>query len=101
MIVEDHLWRMVPMLDKLLELARTRGFITYDEILALFPEPESAIEDLDQLYASLGAEGIEVKETPGDGALSPLTPHTDEDSHTLPDLTDVALDDPVRMYLQE
>ena len=90
------------MLDKLLELARRRGFITDDEILALFPEPERAIEDLDQLYAALGAEGITVIETPVDSAsLSSLTPHADEESHTMPDLNDVALDDPVRMYLQE
>ena len=90
------------MLDKLLELAHERGFITYDEILALFPEPERAIEDLDQLYAALGAEGIAVIETPVDAAsLPPLTPHANEDSHATPDLGDVALDDPVRMYLQE
>lgn len=90
------------MLDKLLELARRRGFITDDEILALFPEPERAIEDLDQLYAALGAEGITVIETPVDSATLPsLTPHADEESHAMPDLNDVALDDPVRMYLQE
>ncbi len=90
------------MLDKLLELAHERGFITYDEILALFPEPERAIEDLDQLYAALGAEGIAVIETPVDTAsLPPLTPHADDEPHAAPDLADVALDDPVRMYLQE
>src|SRR5215217_2814941 len=90
------------MLDKLLELARRRGFITDDEILALFPEPERAIEDLDQLYAALGAEGITVIETPVDSATLPsLTPHADEESHAMPDLNDVALDVPVRMYLQE
>jgi len=90
------------MLDKLLELARRRGFITDDEILALFPEPERAIEDLDQLYAALGAEGITVIETPVDSATLPsLTPHADEETHSMPDLNDVALDDPVRMYLQE
>ena len=90
------------MLDKLLELARRRGFITDDEILALCPEPERAIEDLDQLYAALGAEGITVIETPVDSAsLPPLTPHTDEDAPAAPDLNDGALDDPVRMYLQE
>ncbi len=90
------------MLDKLLELARDRGFITYDEILALCPEPERAIEDLDQLYAALGAEGIAVIETPADAATLPLiAPHTEDEPHGAPELGDVALDDPVRMYLQE
>jgi hypothetical protein len=48
------------MLDKLLELGRDRGFITCDEILASVPEPERNVEDIDQLYATLGAEGIAV-----------------------------------------
>ena len=90
------------MLDKLLELARDRGFVTYDEILVLLPQPERAVEDLDQLYAALGAAGIAVIETPADATtLPPLTPHADEESHAMSDLADVALDDPVRMYLQE
>ncbi|MBA3945762.1 MAG: sigma-70 family RNA polymerase sigma factor [Herpetosiphonaceae bacterium] len=93
------------MLDKLLELARGRGFITYDEILALVPEPERVIQDLDQLYAALGAEGIAVIETPvevvvADVALAEHEPHV-ETVAPLPDLADIALDDPVRMYLQE
>jgi len=90
------------MLDKLLELARDRGFITYDEILALCPEPERSVEDLDQLYAALGAEGIAVIETPADAAILPLiAPQTEDEPHGAPELGDVALDDPVRMYLQE
>jgi RNA polymerase primary sigma factor len=91
------------MLDKLLELAQGRGFITYDEILAHLPEPERAVEDIDQLYAALGAEGIAVIEPPADTASpAPLTPRAeDETPAPVPDLVDVALDDPVRMYLQE
>ncbi len=90
------------MLDKLLELAQGRGFITYDEILAHLPEPERAVEDLDQLYAALGAHGIAVIEPPADAASPPpLTPQTEDETPPVPDLVDVALDDPVRMYLQE
>jgi RNA polymerase primary sigma factor len=93
---------MVLMLDKLLELGHERGFITYDEIQASFPQPERAVEDLDQLYAALGAEGIVVIETPGGTAsLPPVKPRAEEDSHAAADLAEVALDDPVRMYLQE
>ncbi len=90
------------MLDKLLELGHERGFITYDEIQASFPQPERAVEDLDQLYAALGAEGIVVIETPGGTAsLPPLKSRAEEDSPAAADLAEVALDDPVRMYLQE
>ena len=90
------------MLDKLLELARERGFITYDEILMLCPEPERSVEDLDQLYAALGAEGIAVIETPADPAtLPPLALQTEDEPNSVADLAEVTLDDPVRMYLQE
>ena len=90
------------MLDKLLELARERGFITYDEILKLCPEPERSVEDLDQLYAALGAEGIAVIETPADPVTLPaLALQTEDEPHSVADLGEVALDDPVRMYLQE
>jgi RNA polymerase primary sigma factor len=101
------------MLDKLLELARDRGFVTNDEILALLPTPEDDVAALDQLYAALDTKGIEVKETTIDEATipvmlmpplpprTPLTPHTDDDPPNPNELTDVALDDPVRMYLQE
>jgi len=90
------------MLDKLLELAHDRGFITHEEVLATLPEQERASEDLDQLYAALGAEGIAVIVTQRTAASpAPLTPHADDESASTPELVDVSLDDPVRMYLQE
>ncbi len=108
------------MLDKLLELARDRGFVMYDEILALLPNPIDNVAELDQLQAVLHARGIDVKETPVDAPtipamrvptlpplpplppLSALTPHNDDEPVTAQEqLADVALDDPVRMYLQE
>jgi RNA polymerase primary sigma factor len=94
------------MLDKLLELGRDRGFITCDEILASVPEPERNVEDIDQLYAALGAEGIAVV----DPSANPTQPHTatgsafqlEEDTVVqIAELVETTVDDPVRMYLQE
>ncbi len=93
------------MLDKLLELGRDRGFITCDEILASVPEPERNVEDIDQLYATLGAEGIAVI----DSSASPTHPHThpgsgfhfEEAAQTSHEVAETTIDDPVRMYLQE
>jgi len=90
------------MLDKLLEMAKRRGFVTDEEILVVFPEPELAIEDLDQLYATLGTEGIKIIETQVDSnSLPPLTPHAGDETPATAEPNDVAMDDPVRMYLQE
>ena len=88
------------MLEQLLEVARTQGYLTYSDILEALPQPELHIADVDQLYAALHAEGIRVVETPAE--IGELQPSIDDEIFAdLPDLTDIALDDPVRMYLQE
>ncbi len=99
-IVEQTQQAWAQTLEYLLEIGRTRGFLTYNEILEALPQPEHHIADVDQLYASLQAEGIRVVETPLDIHDNGST-GDDELLVDMPDLTDVALDDPVRMYLQE
>ena len=49
-------------LEQLLKKGRSRGFITYSEILYSFPKIEKNIEKLEDLYKTLEREGIEVKE---------------------------------------
>ena len=88
------------MLEHLLDLARMQGYLTYGDILAVVPQPEQHVVDVDQLYAALQAEGVRVIETPA--ALSDPHPSIEDELFTeLPDLADIALDDPVRMYLHE
>src|SRR4029453_16435417 len=80
------------MLEQLLDVARTQGYLTYSDILEALPQPEHHVADVDQLYAALQAEGTRVVESPAeitDGAHS-----EDELLAELPDLTDIALDDP-------
>jgi RNA polymerase primary sigma factor len=88
------------MLEQLLDVARTQGYLTYSDILEAFPQPEHHVADVDQLYATLQIEGIRVVETPAEIG-EPQPSIEDELFAELPDLTDIALDDPVRMYLQE
>jgi RNA polymerase primary sigma factor len=89
-------------IEQMLRLGRARGYLTYADIVECCPQPELQIADIDQLYAVLHAEGIQVAEriedaeAPADG-----TTLEDESLPELPDLADVSLDDPVRMYLQE
>jgi RNA polymerase primary sigma factor len=90
------------MMEQLLEMARTQGYLTYSDILGTCPQPELHVIDIDQLYAELQAEGIRVVESSND--LDTQNSSLDNDEDVLaefPDLTDIALDDPVRMYLQE
>jgi RNA polymerase primary sigma factor len=88
------------MLEQLLEVARTQGYLTYSDILEALPQPEKHVADVDQLYAALQAEGIRVVESAAEMS-EPQPTADDEVLGELPDLTDIALDDPVRMYLQE
>jgi RNA polymerase primary sigma factor len=88
------------MMEQLLEVARTQGFLTYSDILDAFPQPELRVAEIDQLYAELQSEGIKVVES----SAEVDTNHNGSEDDVLsefPDLTDIALDDPVRMYLQE
>jgi RNA polymerase primary sigma factor len=88
------------MSEQLLEMARGRGYLTYGDILEAYPQPELQVAEVDQLYATLQREGIKVVESAAELEQSAAQP--DEESlNELPDFTDIAFDDPVRMYLQE
>jgi RNA polymerase primary sigma factor len=90
------------MMEQLLEIARTQGYLTYGDILGACPQPELHVIDIDHLYAELQAEGIRVVESANDLDTPQNALDNDEDVLAeFPDLTDIALDDPVRMYLQE
>jgi len=87
------------MMERLLEMARARGYLTYNDILEAFPQPELYVAEVDQLYATMQAEGLKVVES---AAELEVNQPSDEDALAeLPDLADIAFDDPVRMYLQE
>jgi len=48
----------VSPLARLFQLARQKGCLTYDEILAEFPQPDQSLEQLDRLFGALIAAGI-------------------------------------------
>lgn len=90
----------VDAMDALIQKGREQGFISQEEILAKFPEVEDNIEKLDDLYATLSEQGIEVVDSKekiwGEG-------HDSEESDletALDDISELA-DDSVRMYLRE
>ncbi|WP_110517261.1 RNA polymerase sigma factor RpoD [Herpetosiphon llansteffanensis] len=95
------------MIDKLLELAaKNQNRIKREDILSVLPEPETNIEALESLYEQIEEAGIEVIDADEAPNVAELDLDLDLDSDheldgALPDLSDIALDDPVRMYLQE
>ncbi len=95
--------RVGPMMEQLLEVGRAQGYLTYSDILENVPQPEMHVGAIDQLYTELQSEGIRVVESTADLENGESEVESDEDDTLadMPDLTDIALDDPVRMYLQE
>ena len=85
--------------DALVAKGREQGFVTQDEILGKFPEVEDNIEKLDELYATLTEQGIEVM----DNREKMIWGEEEEDglgTETFDDISELA-DDSVRMYLRE
>ena len=55
---------------KLIELGRKKTFVTYDDILLLFPEAEQDVDRLEAAFSALVSAGIPYIEDPGVGAPS-------------------------------
>ncbi|MBI4100689.1 RNA polymerase sigma factor RpoD [Candidatus Microgenomates bacterium] len=88
---------------QLLTKAKKRGYITQDEILAVYPQAEKHIVEIDLLYDRLLRDGIDIFESvsePAEGKaeISKLEKELD-DLVTLDQ--GIASNDPVRMYLKE
>ncbi|MBI2598853.1 RNA polymerase sigma factor RpoD [Candidatus Curtissbacteria bacterium] len=90
-------------LRKLTRRGREQGFVTQEEILAIFPEPENHINEVDDLYFKFLEEGIDVFDTTEVDVSDVGKPITEleKELEGLATLEEGYLSDPVRMYLRE
>lgn len=89
---------------EIIKKARDQGFLTQEEILEIFPDAESRINELDDLYDQLLSEGIDVFEsvTSEDGELGETSKDKlDKEIEMLTRLEGIESTDPVRQYLRE
>ena len=93
---------------KLLQLGKSRGYITYDELNIVFPASKTSIEAIEGALAIISDEGINLLEEDVDD--EDLNKNTDteenkkseEDSSSDTPIAEASRsDDPVRMYLKE
>jgi RNA polymerase primary sigma factor len=75
--------------------ASRKGYLTPEEILAIYPEPEKNLDKIEQLLG-LGIEVSEKKEVKSEHELE-----TEAIQKQLPEIKGVGVDDTVRMYLRE
>lgn len=88
---------------KLWEKGKKYGFVTYDEILRVFPDAEKRIPELDFFFAKLIDLGVDVFETTLEEVSQGAKTATDleKELEVLSKLEEGAVTDPVRMYLKE
>ncbi len=88
-------------IDKLFAKAKAQGYITQDDILATFIEPEDYIQELDDFYGQIIAHDIDVFESVSEDPKKDADDSLTQELETLSTLTDRSVADPVRMYLKE
>lgn len=90
--------------EELIKKGKEKGFLSQDDILSVFPEAESNLEQLEELYIVLFDEGIAVIER---GKPRPTAPEEEEEPEPSAaekedmDLSAIGIDDTVSLYLKE
>jgi RNA polymerase primary sigma factor len=89
----------------LLDETDEQGYVTLDQILEVFPEAEDDLAQLEDLFAYLYAEGIEVRDSEEKAeakrAKTEEEPGEDGDGDVDFDLSGIAADDAISLYFKE
>ena len=88
---------ITPVVQALIDLGRKQGYVTNDDILKQFPDAEQSLDQVEELYEVLSAQGIEIVEAPGDVVPEAAAPEVEAPVVT----TEAPADDPVRRYLNQ
>ncbi|MDR3792714.1 MAG: RNA polymerase sigma factor RpoD [Terracidiphilus sp.] len=88
-------------IDGLIEVGKEKGYLTYGDVNDMLPEDINSADDLDDLITTIGTQGIDLLDSPGQHDKE-FEAEEGEDVEL--DLTPGTLEktnDPVRMYLRE
>jgi RNA polymerase primary sigma factor len=92
-------------IERLLDLGRSQGYVTYDDVMEAVPEAELHIEQLEDALATLIEMGIEISDTelepPEAEEREPKEAGTVEKTAADIDLTAIDIDDSISLYLKE
>ena len=88
-------------LEYLLNLGRTKGFVSYDDVLRVMPEAESDMEQLEDVFAALFEQGIEVGRTREDAEEEAAKEKNESEEPQNFDLSQIEIDDSISLYLKE
>jgi RNA polymerase primary sigma factor len=94
-------------LSHLLGLGRTQGYVSYDDVLRVMPEVENNLEQLEDTFAALFEQGIEVgqaRDTEDIDDAEIEKELEEEENNAEPDafdLSQIEIDDSISLYLKE
>ena len=98
--------REISPIERLLELGRRQGYVTYDDVMEAVPEAELNIAQLEDALASLIDLGIEISDA--EVEEPPKVEEKDESEAAAPlgtpedvDLSAIDIDDSISLYLKE
>lgn len=85
----------------LLQLGRSKGFVSYDDVLKVLPEVENNIDQLEDIFATLFEQGIAVgqKEEIEEEEPEEIIEGVEEEEDF--DLSQIEIDDSISLYLKE
>ena len=88
---------------KLLAQGKHQGFLTLEDILGIFPDAEERVAELDDFFAQLIENAVDVFEDMGEGEEEEekTTQEIEKEIEALTKSEGVVSTDPVRMYLRE
>jgi len=86
---------------QLFTLGRDQGFVTYDDVLNAFPEAETNMEQLEDLFANLFEQGIEVSAFREGEENESAEDERGEPAELDIDLDLIDIDDSISLYLKE
>src|SRR5690606_39221454 len=88
-------------LEYLLNLGRSQGYVSYDDVLQVMPEAESNMEQLEDTFASLFEQGIEVGQARDDEPMEASDAEIEMVEEDTFDLSQIEIDDSISLYLKE
>jgi RNA polymerase primary sigma factor len=97
--LEDKDSPYTPEVERLLQKGKEQGFVTQQEVAQVIPDAEDNIEELDELYAALLENGVELTDQK-DRLIWEGTEEEAASSDAEDYVKDIA-DDSVRLYLRE
>ena len=108
--MSEFLENEVDVITELLEKAELQGYLTMDDVIEMFPDPEQRVDEVEEVFIRLNEAGIEVydeksdiqeqKHSPEEMAAEEIVEDPEIEADAF-DLSGISSDDTVGLYLKE